>query len=360
MNKLPKIPSPFSHYVREFRHSVMPVVVFFLVLLLAINLWNKHVAPPSIVGQAEMVRSSVTTTLHGEIVEMHVDLLQRVEKGDPIATVVSLEDDVMNASINAAQADLLTLRARLQQDNMRILENFERLKHEVAVRKVERATENVNLQYAIKEYQRVAKLFQDKMVSESEYDLARAAMEALKEKVAELDRLILESEASLARIKPPADPHFINTNDPIVQAIAASEGLIKAQFKPLIIRAPMSGAISAVYKRKGEKVVRGDAIVVISTLEPERILGYVRQPLNLHPKVGDPVEVRARSFNRLSAKARIMKVGTQLELIPFELLPLAVQNHATEYGLPVLITLPKELQLMPGEIVDISVAAITP
>jgi multidrug resistance efflux pump len=185
-------------------------------------------------------------------------------------------------------------------------------------------------------------------------------METAQEKVTELDKLIVEMEVSLTKLAPPTDLLTnTNSNDAIRQGIEAQRILIAAQTKPQVIRAPMAGVISAVLKRTGEKVIRGDSIVVISSLEPERIIGYVRQPLNIRPKLGDTVEVRARSFSRPSAIAKVMKVGTQLEAISPAMLPTAMQSqNMQEYGLPILIALPKGLNLMPGETVDISVTAL--
>lgn len=356
MSQLPKIPSPPAHYWREFRHTYMPFIVFFSVLIFAVNLWNRHVAPPSIVGEVETVRSSITATVPGELLALNVDILSQVEKGDPIAVVSIIDDDSVKAELRAEEADLMVLDERLRMNNVRILENYESLKHNLAGRRVERATDNANLQHAIIEFKRVERLVKDKTVSESEYDLAKATRDSLQDKVDELDKLIIEMEGSLKRLQPP-EVVLNSTNDPIVRAIKAKQDAVIEASKPMIIKAPMSGVISAVYKRKGEKVVRGDAIVVISSMESERIIGYVRQPLNIKPKVGDMVEVRSRSFNRSSAVAKVMKVGTQLEIINPGVLPMAVQNGTIEYGLPLLIALPKGLGLMPGETVDISMAS---
>jgi multidrug resistance efflux pump len=364
MSALPKIPSPPAHHWREFRFKYMPLLVFSGVLAIAVNLWNNHVAPPSIVGEVETVRSSVTTTIQGEILSMSVDYLQKVEKGDIIATVKLMDDDLINATIKAEEASLATMEERLRQNNFRIVENYENLKQSILTRKVERATENANLQFRKNEFKRASELYKEgatnNTISISEYELAKMYMETAQEKVTELDKLIVEMEVSLTKLAPPTDLLTnTNSNDAIRQGIEAQRILIAAQTKPQVIRAPMAGVISAVLKRTGEKVIRGDSIVVISSLEPERIIGYVRQPLNIRPKLGDTVEVRARSFSRPSAIAKVMKVGTQLEAISPAMLPTAMQSqNMQEYGLPILIALPKGLNLMPGETVDISVTAL--
>ncbi|HPA16556.1 MAG TPA: hypothetical protein PLU30_02325 [Verrucomicrobiae bacterium] len=358
MSALPKIPSPKAYYWDEFRRSYLPVIVFVLVLGCSINLWMGHVAPPVIVGEVEIVRSSITATAPGEILDLKVDLLQRVAKDDPIAVVSVMEDDTVQATIRSEEADLVILEERLRQSNVRILEDYESLKHGLAMRRVERAAENVNLQHAITEFQRSEKLLKERTVSESEHDLAKTTRDSLQEKVAQLDTLISEMEASLVKLKPPDDASgAASETDPIVRAIKGKQDAIRMASKPQVIKAPIAGMISAIYKRKGEKVVRGDAIVLVSSTESERIVGFVRQPLNIKPKVGDSVEVRSRSSGRASAMAKVLQVGTQLEMINPALLPVALQDGVSEYGLPMLIGLPKGLQLMPGETVDIRMAA---
>lgn len=357
MKPLPKIPSPLSHQWREFRHKYMPVLVFAGVLLLSVDLWNRHVAPPSIVGEVEAVRSSVTATVPGEILELSVGLLDTVTNGQPIAVINVMDDDTVRATMQAEEADLALMEERLRYNDRRNVDNFENLHQTLLRRKVERATENAKLKYAIAEFQRMEKLLPEKTVSQAEYDLARSNMEALQEQVNALDALITEVSNSLERLRLPENVlNRTNASDHILNAIKARRQVIEAEAKPQTIRAPMDGVVSMVYKRKGEKVVRGDAIVVISTKTADRIVAYVRQPLNIRPQVGELVQVRSRSFNRPMAEARILKVGTQLEQINPWVLPTATPNQI-EYGLPLLLNLPRSLNLMPGETVDISLVS---
>ncbi|WCJ57982.1 hypothetical protein NXS98_09600 [Fontisphaera persica] len=358
MTALPKIPSPPSHYWREFRHGYLPIIVFLGVLVFSVNLWNRHVAPPSIVGEVEAIRSSITATEPGEIQELSVDLLTRVEKGDPIATISVMEDETVKASINSMMADLTILEERLRQGTFRFQENLESLRHNIWQRKIELANDRAQLVYAEAQLKRAQSTAAGGVTSQAEYDLAKANAESLRGKVKELENLIQAMEQNVAKLeKGASQAGGDEANKAIARAIEAKQAEIKALSAPLVIRAPMSGVVSAVYKRKGERVVRGDVIVLISSMEAERIVAYVRQPLNVKPKVGDTVEVRSRSQGRALAQAKVMKVGTQLEPINPAILPMAVQNGVMEYGLPMLITLPKGLALMPGEIVDISLPA---
>lgn len=114
----------------------------------------------------------------------------------------------------------------------------------------------------------------------------------------------------------------------------------------------MDGVVSAVYRRPGENVRAGEAILAISSERPERIIGFIRQPLSFEPRVGDPVEVRTRGQQRQVGMGEVLKIGARLELFTQ---PLRVRgfDSSQERGLPVLVSLPPGLRVHPGELVDL-------
>jgi len=65
------------------------------------------------------------------------------------------------------------------------------------------------------------------------------------------------------------------------------------------------------------------------------------------------VKVRTRSQKRLMAECKILHVGPSLEPINPALLSPDVQR--VESGLPILIGLPADFRLVPGEFVDVSI-----
>ena len=121
--------------------------------------------------------------------------------------------------------------------------------------------------------------------------------------------------------------------------------------KPIVLRAPIGGRISSVIHHAGERVPAGAPILTITSSRADRIVAYVRQPIPWHPKLGDVVSVRTRAGRRRTSDAQIVKVGSQLEPIAAILLP--ITRPLPELGLPVALTLPPELDLLPGEIVDL-------
>src|SRR5436305_11294042 len=73
---------------RERRQKFLPLVVFGGVLASTIVLWNRHQGRSSLVGQAELVRTSISAVRPGTVATLNVDRLQRVKQGDILAQLV--------------------------------------------------------------------------------------------------------------------------------------------------------------------------------------------------------------------------------------------------------------------------------
>jgi hypothetical protein len=67
------------------------------------------------------------------------------------------------------------------------------------------------------------------------------------------------------------------------------------------------------------------------------------------------VSIRTRGLRRQSGSATILEVGTQLETVPATLLG-PVNFASIVQGLPLNISLPSNLKLRAGEVVDITLA----
>jgi hypothetical protein len=121
----------------------------------------------------------------------------------------------------------------------------------------------------------------------------------------------------------------------------------------------MSGVVSFIYHRPGEKVVRGVPILTVTATHSDRIVGYLRQPINSRPTTNDIVVVSTRSPQRRQcATGRIVRVGTQMELINPALL--STDSNRIEVGLPILVSIPDGMKLVPGEFVDLSIKPAKP
>jgi multidrug resistance efflux pump len=356
MEKLPPIPIPMQQRWREFRMGAVPVLMFFLVAASVLLLWRQHVVPPHIVGQVEGTWASVTSPQTGALAGLAVDRFQRVTGGEPIAHILTTDPHVLAASLDVIRAEVELIQAQMQQTQQRMLVDYERLRLNWMLERIELATAQVRLQQAESEFERVSKMFKDRIVPEgigfngvTGYEVARRDRDSLVQHIALKETMISELEDSLAQINSPG------TNSPLTAALAVQEQklrLTEAQLAPVTLHAPMDGLVSFVHRRPGETVMAGEPILTLSYLHADRIVGYIRQPMNVEPRPGMEVVVRSRSGKRASAVSKVLEVGTQMEPITPALLPTAFFARE-ESGLPILVALPPELNLIPGETVEL-------
>ena len=363
MDPLPPIPTPPQHRWREFRIRYVPLIVFVGVLVTAMVVWNEKISPPTMVGEVESIRANVTSPMAGSLTELTVVRLQHVKAGQVIGRVLATDPRMLTTALDIirAESDLLRDQVSPADDQQRILLNYQRLRLDVMTLRAQLAVARVQLQETRGEFKRVESLFKDKIAAEGEFERVRSLRDAKQEQVNELEKIVDENEAAFASNRPVFDDKLsaaaASTITNLAAAITLHEKKIEAAETMLLV-APIDGFISAVNRQQGENVTAGEPILVLSALTARHIVAYIRQPLNIDPAPGMAVEVRSRSGARLSAHAKILEVGLQLEPISPTLLPLNTAGGSGvrhENGLPVLVSLPNELKLLPGEIVDLTV-----
>ncbi len=336
----------------EFRQRFLPFVVFGLVLLGTALLWNKHTGRSTIVGQAEAVRTLVSAAKPGTVIALKADLLQRVKRGEVIAQIIPADLDAVCAEL-ASKVE--TLRANLAQTADRNLVNFQGLRLDLLRRNADLATANVERQLAESEYQRYLGLHQSHMVSDAEFETRRTNRDALQTKVDSLSKLAADLEKEITRLQPAQAGEDNPAARAISAAVIAQQKQLEALAEASNLKAPMDGIVSTIQKRPGEIVKPGDTVLTIGALRPARIVAYLRQPFDGRLKVGDAVQVSTRGNDRVTTSARVLEVGTQLEVIDPTLLPPAnLSSHVAEYGLPILVEMPANLAVAPGEVVGLA------
>ncbi|HAV63991.1 MAG TPA: hypothetical protein DCY13_16695 [Verrucomicrobiales bacterium] len=353
MDPLPKIPSPPALLWREIRHSLFPPLIFSVALGAAVILWRDHAAAPKLVGEVELVVTPVTTVEDGLLTSLKVDRFQTVVQGDVIAELRVADPDSVRLELAPVAAELQMLETRLQQDQQRILQDYEQLRLSWLRERVALATARVELHFAKSELNRIGKLAAEKLVSTDQLELAQSVVDSRGAEVEERSKLVDEIAASLGRLAP-ADPGEFGATvaGRISQALAAQEELLSNAGRKVTLRAPISGRVTALFHRENERIRRGEPLVAIASTTPERIIGYLRAPVDRTPQPGDVVEVRSRANRRQIGLARILQVGGHFETITTNLVSSDFQPAAK--GLPILISLPENLPLLPGESVDLA------
>lgn len=339
--------------------SILPAVVFLSVVLAVGFLWKDYVAAPSMVGQAEPVLAHVSSYKPGLLTGLSVSRFQKVKAGDVVGQLLITDPKILSSSIAVIQSEIELLRVNMDPiaKQQRTVMDYNQLQLEWMRERASLASAKVNLQLAETEYQRMAALLADKIVAQRLYDQSKAAKDRLENEVNELTALVQKAESNLKLLQLTNAPDLaVISTDPILAAINLQKAklkLIEDELSPVLLTAPIDGMVTCIFFRSGETVTPGQPIMSIATETPVRIVGYLRVPILSEPKPGAEVEIRTRGARREIGHAKIVEVGAQMEAIP-----LAMQGAArllgTELGLPVDITLPANLSIRPGELVDIT------
>ncbi len=364
METLPPIPTPPGAAFREFRVRAVPFMAFAAVLAATMVLWRGYVGPSSWVGEVQMTRSIVSAAQPARVTKVRVGMLDRVTAGQPVADLIAADPRYLEAQAALSRARLemvvASLGPKIRRENNLI--NYTSLRMNWLRHRVDLAEARARLAFAEAEADRALRLSKATngvpFVSQAELQMAQRNLDALRAEIGERQLLVEDVQKQIEKIGP--DDRKLDDDLPasIEAALAVEQRALEAvesQLNPTVLLSPIDGFVSIVHRQSGEAVQPGEPILTISATRAEKIVAFIRQPLQQRPQVGMAVEIRSRSEGRAVARGEVLNVGGQLEPILPELLPLRpTGSPLVEYGLPVLLTVPPELGLLPGEIVDLS------
>jgi multidrug resistance efflux pump len=359
MSASASIPIPWRERWRDMRLRFVPMLLFIAIVFALALLWRDYAAAPKLVGQAEVVPANVSCYKPGMLAQLSVDRFQKVRAGDAIGQVLVTDPKILSASLAVTLAEIVELRASQQPvaNQQRLaMENLEVRLHWMAQR-AQLGIAKADLQVAEADFRRTEQLFQDKIVSERSYDLARAKQNSLSNDVNELTLSVEEQGRKIDLLQPTNTLEITKVTDDALQAaVAVQESklhLTEAELSPITLRSAVDGMVDVIFHRVGEAVTAGEPIVSIAPLNAVRIVGYLRPPILEEPKAGARVEVCTRGPKREVGAAKIIEVGTQFEPLPLALqIPARLAN--SELGLPLSISIPSGLKIRPGELVDLT------
>jgi len=382
MSELTPIRTPLTQHLRRIRYQLVPVLVFGGVVVLAGWLWGRHRNMPDTVGQVEAVRVAVRSSSAGLLCSLDsgpLKLFDRVAAGQAVAR---LDDAPAQAALDALKQEAERLQAELSAA-------ADRLRAEQAERGYDRHSESRRLALDVErarltilglqtdlQGQTIRRRRFKKLLEETEkaYRAGGASLQAvvdltLRRDEAEVriqanNRAMKQAQADLkaAEQRLGAHPQPRSTDletylCPFRQARTVQEARVRElslQISSMTIRAPIEGIIAAIYRRPGQAVAPGEDILIIAADRGRHVVTYVRQHQRVSPEVGMDVTLRSRSGDRQLVKAKVVRVGPQVEQVPPHQL---ADPTRPEWGLPVMISIPAGIYLRPGELVDVAFQA---
>jgi multidrug resistance efflux pump len=361
MDPLPPIPSSFRSRWRRWRLKLAHGLVFLALCAGCFLAWRQLEHSLTFVGQVETIQTIVSSRDAGFITNLWVVPLQEIHTGDLVAEVITTDPRTVNNRLEVMRdrMRLMALEMEPVLSRQRTALAYEQLSVDCDRVKAEMEVTRVKLEQARSQLKRDESLYRQGALSEELFELSRRNKEAYEAEWLGKSNLVQRTEKALDRLKSVSDA-FVpgGENDPIRQAIELEEDkarVFEAKLTPLRLLSPTNGVVTEVHRHAGEQILAGEPIVTITATHSVRIVGYLPQHFSVVPQVGMPVEVRTRGLRRTTGCATILGVSPYLESITNSLVaPLTVRPVITApLGRKVTLSLPADLELVPGEPVDL-------
>lgn len=321
-------------------------------------MWRNFVQPSEIIGEVEAIKANVISSQDGTLASIAVDRFQFVTNGEVLAVVNVADQQFLDASMATIAADLKLMQARMNLDKTRNFDAYVRKHEDLLAEKMALNLAKIRLAQTESELKRMKTLYGEGVVSEGSLyspgvagrnefglDVAKRDHEQVLSEIESRSNLVEHLEAALKEMDSGGLVKITPDEKAITEAIKAQQDQLKAEQKPCLLKAPISGVVSLVLKSPGERIVRGEPIIVISSPTAQRVVGYVRQPVQNLPTTNDTVVVRTRTLKRQAGEGQILKVGAQYEAINPVLLP---DPTRVQMGFPILVSLPQGMNVSPG------------
>lgn len=358
LEPLPPIPTPPRQWWMLFCQRALPVATFAAALVATAVLWKFQGVGRSFVAVGDGARTHVLAPQTGTLVDMLVPPFAEVRQGTPLA-IVREYDPRAALDRTRLRLDVARLRALPSLADSRAVD-LERIRLELARIRSELATARVRHEFASREVDRLEPLLRGQLIAENTFEISRATRDMNAAEVQEKERLLHEIQTRLRVLESGQSPSLATSPADIPPPPVPDFDLDSLDDPGPVttLTAPIDGVVGSWLRRPGEFVVEGEPLLAVHAPRAERLVGYLRQPVGFDPQAGMEVRVTRRSLRRQQFQTTIRHVGSQFETIT-NALALVRDGVLLDVGLPVVIDLPDDHSIRPGEMVDIVVNTST-
>lgn len=355
-----------------------PLIIWGFAVAGAVALYLRQEQMSAVKGFAAEVRYTVASEVSGRLKRLEVSLHQEVAKGQVVA---ALDEAELQLDLHESRAELERIRAELSREGAlfqvdiatyktdwhtqlrRFTRDAENARIDYLAGKAELATDKISLQGLVLNYDRSRALAESEYAPLEMYDQDRVAREALEEKIAGYEPTLValeerwhESESRFDRfVRECAE--LTGSEDvmlrPFEYALRVQEIRIEKvnlAITQLVLRAPAAGCVTKIFKRSGEALLQGEAVVSILDPRSNEILAYVAEENILRVEQGSSVTLRRKADPKTILEGTVAFLGEEIGQLPVRLNPMVT---VPRWGLAVTISLPDSMWVKPGEAFDI-------
>jgi multidrug resistance efflux pump len=349
---LPPIPTPVGTRWREVRIRYLPIMVFAVTAIAIWLMWQNLPSASGIRGIGEGAVSMLASPADGFMQQVTVDPHGRIEAGQPLLTILPFDPrsqmDMFQAQV---QISRLAMEPTLVDRNAL---DFEQLRVDALQLKSSLAMARANLDRAEKVLPRHEALLKERLISRDVYDLSVRDRDFYRAEVEETSKALQEIDQRLEQLRSVSEAGMTDTNSAATRLLPRLEeqmATMHTNWNPITLSAPISGEVNFI--RQAREFVRlGEPLVTISASRSDRIIAYLKQPMPFEPEVGMQMEVVTRNRKSIRFLTEISQVGARVEVITNSIA--YIQPGAlVDSGLPVILPVPPDIQIRPGEVVDV-------
>ena len=363
--------------------AVVPAVVWLLTIVVALQLYQRPGAVPTMRGHAEDAPVRLAHFEPGVVRGVHVELYEQVTRGQVLLTMDDREERNQLAAIERdvarLSAEITAERARLQADNARATAYYVDLVRRFAIDReaahidylaqlVEDVRDRILLRGSLVEYDIVPTL----------YDEGQAALRELNDIETQADALeatIKENVAVIARKKEAfeeSDRRWIQyvehesvemSYDPVLTPLRLAVDVRERDLEEVVrridahvLRSPIEGQVTGLLAHAGDNVGADPTLplVTISPTSTNLVVAYLPERTALAAEVGTPVSVRCLATaagRRRQYPGTVVSVSATVTEAPPRYRPTPTYPV---WNRGLVVALNNGVRLIPGEAVTIA------
>jgi multidrug resistance efflux pump len=381
------------------RLQILPFLVWLAAVVAVVVLFHHRSQRFEILGLAQGEVRQVAATCMGRLKSVPVKLFDEVHKGDVVAVLDTVPDNEhLGAELATANAEIQRLKATLDNTQENLLAEAANMETDrnAAQRRFFVDMENARLRVLeLKTQIEIDRATLDKMEQNARiylvqnlsdqndaayYELKKmeGRRDVLAKTIEENQRLLIQAEGNLKQAEQRKDEFAAMQpqHPPVDSALEVIRREIKIQEKkidellarsePVLLRSPIDGVVVQLRGRardvaawrpgefavrgQDEVVLSGDSILSIAESKPREIIAYAAQNQLGRLREGMPVQLVKSTEPAQIANSAVAYLGPTLERLPECLWQVP---NIPQWGHPMLIPIPRGLELMPGEMVGI-------
>lgn len=384
-----------TNYLNSMRIHFLPILVWLGTVAVVVTLFSHRSRRYEILGVAQAPVHQIAATIGGRVRYLSVGLFDEVKKGQVLVVLDAIRDS--KDPETKLDADLVTFRAELA----RLAAEAELAKATYETQAEDRIAQHVaqwrpfatnvndagllvmqltasigSDELALRQVEiDIERFIADGRIDTNDlaiYDLRkmRERKAAMSQTIENNKKLLTQAAANLEDAKKrevefaAKQPNLTITEEAAKKVFAKRDYVLAKRMDEVQIRidalrvkeavelrAPFDGVVSLVQRNTGEVVMAGDPILTIAKTEPDNIVAYATEEQAGRVKEDMKVQLidRNRTPNVLIA-SHVLYVGPTIEQMPARL-----WRHPSmpQWGRPIMIKIPAELKLVPGEMVGI-------